>query len=556
MSQRTQLETLETIATNDDNHKIIPEFSEKNIGEMVLDFELSEQQLLLAMEFYYSQKGEETLELINRLISLYNVSQSFKILQYLKGVCLLESLPLEMRLYLCKELCGYKYDENCYSIMSTLCRHMKENKVCTTSRIDYILVLFKSKDQAGVATSLVSEIINDTKLSCKYRFSIIKQLPSEDLCNSFYVEFLKNTNNEGMYRVLAGQTTMIKKYDLETVQRLLYELSIDETQEYNLRADATDVILRYGDAFYKSLAETVIKTLGSVGGKPSTIYENAQNAHISTIEESAVAILSSLYNEPIFKDEKGEAITFDYVQADILKRVNETQKYIIAAVLNRISLDQALYSKLCISLKNALTLVYSYILRREHGLFNNLVSELIESHGICSTGIMERIANSLSGYEDFMVRISFEEQIKGNLHGRLNARIKNLANVKCIHSKLCDCIEGSCYVSKMSINKRSGEPCGKCANCLNVYCIHECNKGCNEGDNEVDCDWNTIFQEKVFSEMIIPTSKPQLRVNFLSVYRLYISEIMEEMRKEFLEYIDLASFDLYFRKAMMNYDCA
>ena len=161
---------------------------------------------------------------------------------------------------------------------------------------------------------------------------------------------------------------------------------------------------------------------------------------------------------------------------------------------------------------------------------------------------MERIANSLSGYEDFMVRISFEEQIKGNLHGRLNARIKALTTVGCLHSKLCDCIETSCYISKLTVNKRSGEPCGKCANCLKKDCIHNC--------TGAECNWNTDFQAKVVEEMIIPTRKPQLRVNFLRVYRLYISEIMEEMRTEFLEYIDLTSFDLYFRKAMMTYDCS
>lgn len=513
--QHTNIENIERLEATADAIKL-PVLTEENIHDIVLDFELSEQQLLSAMEFYYSTNGEETLCLINRLISLYNVTQSFKIFQYMKGICLLDKIVLEMRLYLAKEICGYS--DTCFPIMGQLCSVMKENAVCTTSRIDYILVLFQNKEQVTLATALFSDIINDMSLGSKYRFTAIKRLESDDLRNGFYVEFLQNSKNEGMYRVLAGQATIIKKYKVGITQRELYMLSMDESQQYNLRADAADVLLRYGDAEYKLLAGTVIKELGNVTGG-TTIYENAQNAHTSSIEESAVEIFSTLYNT---RDETSNELTFDFVKNSILEKVTvEEEKHIISAVLTRINLDQALYSNLHISLKNALLLVYSYMLQHDESLVENLITELRESYGICSTGIMERLANSLSGYESFMIRISFEDQIKGNLQGRLNARIKNLRNIGCLHSRFCECVDKSC--------------------------IHVCNK---------DCTWNTDFQALVMDEMTISSNKPQLRINFLRVFRLYISEIMEEMREEFLQHISLTSFDLYFRKAMMSYDCS
>ena len=540
----TGLEKIESIELVDTPEKI-PIITEKNISDIVLDFELSDFQLLRAIEFYYETKGEETLELINRLLSLYNVTMSFKIFQYIKGICLIEKLPLVMRLYLSKEICGYKHDESCYSILGNLCNVMKQHKVCTTSRVEYITVLFKSSEQYDLALSLFSDIIDDLTLENKYRFSLIKQLSTEPLQNHFYLRFLSNRNNEGVYRVLSGQTIIIKNYELQVVQQLLHELSEDKTQEYNLRADATDVLLRYGDEKYKAIAKDTIETLGGVTGKPTTIYENAQNAHTSSIEESAVSILSTLYSEPLYKTTEGRPIDFEFVQANILERIGENKT--ITAVLNRINLDVAQYSKLHITLKTALILVYSFILsRNEDDLFKNLIAELTESHGICSTGIMERIANTLSGYDDFMVSISFEDQIKGNLHGRLNARIKNIDKIPCIHSKLCDCIETSCYASKTT-GPRDGK-CGSCATCQKKECIHVC-----DGDK---CGWNLEFQSKALMEMTIPSRKPKERVNFLRVYRLYISDIMEEMKKEFDGYIDLTSFDLYFRKAMMDYDCA
>lgn len=541
---------------NNNTTEKIPVLTEKNIGEVVLDFELSETVLGRAMEFYYTLKGEETLELINRLLSLYNVTMSTKIFNYLKAVCLLEKLPLIMKLYTSKEICGYKYDEGCFSILGQLCSVMKENNVCTTSRVEYITYLFKSKEQYSLAVSLFTDIIEDLNLENKYRFLLIKGLPSDELRYKYYLCFLRNLGNDDVYRILAGQSLVMKNIEMDAAQPLLVGIARDETRDYNTRADATDVLLRYGDASFKAIAKDIIDALGSVDGKPTTIYGNAQNAHTSSIEESAVEILSTLYNEPIHKTVNGASIDFEFVKADIIRRIGDNK--IVPAVLNRISLDCAQYSKLHITLKTALVLVYSYILNRQedNSLFANLISELTESHGICSTGIMERIANSLSGYEDFMLRISFEDQIKGNLHGRLNARIKNLSSIPCIHSKLCSCIEDSCYASKITVkdgkirnDKKRVEKCGKCANCKGVDCIHECRDGC-----ERSCEWNIDFQEKALGEMLVPSHKPAKRINFLRIYRLYISEIMEEMRKEFIEYIDLTSFDLYFRKAMMDYD--
>lgn len=540
----TQLEKIETINVEDFPEKI-PVLSEKNIGEVVLDFELSDCQLLRAIAFYYETKGEETLELINRLLSIYNVTLSFKIFKYLKGICLVEILPIEMRLYLAKEICGYKHDEECYSILGKLCEIMKAKMVCTTSRVDYILTLFSSTKQIDLATFLYSDIVDDNILENKYRFSIIKRLPSDDLRYQFYLRFLRNEANDGGYRVLAGQTLVMKKYEMEETQRLLVDIAKNISNEYNLRADATDVLLRYGDEDYKEMAKGIIEKLGSVGGcNPSTIYENAQNAHTSSIEQSAVEMLLKLKDEKIYKKSNGDDIDFQFVKSDIIKRFGESD--IIYAVLDRIDFDVAQYSNLHITLKSALVLVYSFILnRQDDSLFERLFRELRESHTICSTGIMERMVNSLSGYEDFMIKISFEDQIKGNLHGRLNARIKNLDSIKCIHSKLCDCGEFICAASKTT--KKNQQGCGKCVQCTGKTCIHEC---------ESECSWNSEFMEKAMAEMIVPTRKPGERVNFLRVYRLYIGEIMEEMKKEFEEYIDLTSFDLYFRKAMMNYDCA
>ena len=105
------------------------------------------------------------------------------------------------------------------------------------------------------------------------------------------------------------------------------------------------------------------------------------------------------------------------------------------------------------------------------------------------------------------------------------------------------------------------QSCGECALCLGKDCVHKCDGGAPAsvgpsfvGPSFVGCSFNSDLTDLIFEEMLIPSNQPQKRRNFSVVYRLYISEIMEELREEFKDFIDDVSFDLYFRKAMMNYE--
>jgi hypothetical protein len=168
---------------------------------------------------------------------------------------------------------------------------------------------------------------------------------------------------------------------------------------------------------------------------------------------------------------------------------------------------------------------------------------------------MERIINSLSGYKDFIVKISFEEQIKANLAGRLNARIREIPKLtECLHPKFCDCKSYECKEPQPQLDlsvfvSREDDTIQPKVNKVNKICSHVC--------SGIPCEWNALFQERILEEMTKTTRYTKDRINFLNIYRMSLSSILEEMRVEFVpEYIDLVSFDLYFRKAMMDYDCS
>lgn len=548
--------------------------TDSNVKDIVIDFSLELDVLICAINHYYSLYQGDTVELINRLSSIYNMTESVKLKRYIYAITLHSRLPFEMRIELGKDMCFMSPTTESYDTLRRLCLQFKsEPRITATLKIEAVSMLFRNENCIDSGKEQFINILNDDSLESKYRYNAISSLGSnfdrwlqscmingiklekaytdallKDLQRVFFWVFLKHDKNTVFYRILAGQWLLVHGFVNHETQDAIIKIAEDVSVEYDLRADATDVLLRYGSDSFREAAQKIIVNLG--GSDTKTIYQNAQNAHNKSIEASAMEMLQKLSIYPLLRDDNNDEITFDYVKHRILFNILPKHKKQIEHVLLRIELDYALYTNLAISLKSALVMTYSYIYKYEHQeYFPRLIEELHESYNICSTGIIERIVNSISGCDDFALTISFEEQISANVLGRLNHRIKQLPNVNCLHSRLCDCKEISCYASKVTSNRRRArtiEKCGDCALCLKVDCMHKC------GDTK--CTWNDDLMELVLEEMLVPSNKPQKRIHFLFIYRLYISEIMEELREEFRNFVDDVSFDLYFRKAMMNYE--
>jgi hypothetical protein len=549
----TNIETLEIDTTENIESKI--EINEKNVLDVIFDFSLDNNILIEAINFYYKIYKYNIFEILQRLLSIYNITSSAKVLDYIKHICLHSELDDLSRLETCKQMCLTNPTDDCYSILETLCTiFFNSDSITSTSKVDSTSILLRSEKHRLTALSLFENILDNQKLENKYRYTLIHSLESKwkqlnekvdvlkPLQYHLYAHFLLNISNDVMYRILSGQVLLRSNQGSDKIYSCILSICNDLSIPYNSRADATDLLLNCEDKTMRETASIIIKNLGTIGSKHSlTIFENAQNAHTSTIFQSAVQTLESLYETVI------SHLDFEHVVSEISKLSSDP---IIARVLNRIELDNATYSKLNVTLKSVISITFSYIIEqdeKEH-LLHSLITELKESDGICSTGIFERICNSVSGHSTFLVKISFEEQIKANLFGRLNARITKLPTIPCLHHRMCNCITNSCFSSKVNSQKaKKMSKCGKCAKCLNVDCLHVCGES---------CDWNTLLMTNALDEMLIPTSMPEKRINFLIIYRFYISEIMEEMHSEFKDYINDDTFYLYFRKAIMQYDCA
>ena len=114
-------------------------------------------------------------------------------------------------------------------------------------------------------------------------------------------------------------------------------------------------------------------------------------------------------------------------------------------------------------------------------------------HNKCSSGYAFRLVNTLSGYCEHAIRISWADQIAGNLSGRLNAMIRNIEDPE--------------------------------------------------------------YQELVLTELCLNTdSSISKRPNFLKFFRTAIPQLREALWSDFESDMTDTEFDLYLRRAIVQYE--
>ena len=366
--------------------------------------------------------------------------------------------------------------------------------------------------------------------------------------------------------------------------------SRDESLDENLRADACDILMQLGKPENQKIARKIINIIGSRGRSHLTIYENSQNVHSTEVENSVAEILEFLSTLPLLKvDKKG--IDFKFVKTSIEKMLksekeshvkskqhtkefcvhcgNDLETYIrygkniycnntcykeekkhkkIHESLERIQLDRALYSKFNNSLENILVKLWCYITDHKHEkeLKKRLLEELEDMSGTCSSGFLSRLVNVVSGFGDFSIRISWEDQITGNLTGRINKEIKNITSENSLFiDKLEDII-----ILKLQI---TGEILKICEDLEEITTKTIVDKYKSSSEYSLESCLED-FQEAVLQELTVNTSQFSDRQNFSLFFRTIIGNIREEMYSEFKEFLDNSTFDLYMRKALCKYE--
>lgn len=485
--------------------------SEENMEKCIMDLSLTLEERIEALKLFYEKRGDnDTLEIINKLGMMYEMSGTKMLREYLYKICennitspFLQSIAAKSLYY------HNRKDELSYDAVSYIYPRFGTD-LSSVYRIDIIKILMNSDKHKEKALEYFLDITNDSKLDSKFRYKTILQLENSEseeekekmkyFLRRSLCEYSIQEYNQPEYRILSCQNILQhqnpSEEEVKKLSSVLLSFSKNESLPYNLRANATDELLRLGDTDSKTEAKSIIMDLARAGGVVKSVYDNAQNVHNVEVEKSVKECLEFLHTFNIQKID-GKEITYDYVKNTILNLVeegNEETKDRVNLALNRIELDRALYSEMHCTLSHALLRIWTYIVGHKDAdeMKKRMVQELCEMADTCSSGFISRLCNVISGFGDFSIRISWRDQIIANLNGRLNKRIRDMDDLK--------------------------------------------------------------MQENVLSEMTIKSSEYQDRCNFLEFFRNNVLSIREEMHLEFREYISDTDFDLYFRNAVDMYE--
>ena len=483
--------------------KNITILSDDEIYKNIFDLSLPLEDRLKLFNLYFQKYPEEIGNITNRLNSMYVFSYSKIIEEFLYQIILQTSIDLYLKLESSKVL-TYNSPKG-YQALDYICC-LQNNNLASICKVDAICNLIKNLEYKDKAYQYLLNLTNDYSLECLYRYSIILSLDrsienkeiKKDFIKRLCIQFLENEQNLITGRILASQNLLRNcEPDIELrnfIENNLLSFGKDDNLNENVRADAVDVLLQFGSDDSRQEATRLIMLLGTRNGG-RTIFQNSQNVHHRSIEESANKILEVL-NAIQSKNREKVEIDFDYVRKQILEFIENKPelKEKIELSLTRIFLDRAVYSQYNMSLMHILIKMWAYIENSDcyEDMKERLIEELYDASEVCSTGYAFRIVNVLSGYGDLNITISFEEQIIANLEGRLNAKIREI-------------------------------------------------------DDE-------DYQSNIMNEMIIDPSHFHSRSNFLKFFRSVISKIREEMYSEFKDYMSDTDYDMYFRKALIHYE--
>jgi len=380
-----------------------------------------------------------TLDVINKIISMYIFSRTFLLKEFLHNVVIKSELPLHIKI-LCSNILyvGIIDQEDGFECLNYLLE-FNQIDIDIANQFEMIFFLLNSTKFKSNAICYFKKLIANQNIPNEKRYKCILELEKnkdyKDILNDMLYTFYQNTENDIRYRILSTQY-ILSRFNTKNEQLENELLVMAQNVQFisDIRADIMDIIIHFGSNSNKIIAIQLLSDLGHVN-RINTIFNNSQNVHDSDIEDSVLDILKYLIKYPTMKC-YGTEITLGDIISDINQYLessiyNSEFKDKVKYALDRISLDRGIYLSLRITLEKILIKLWSYISdSKDHNeMLKRLMEELYDMSGLCSSGYYSRFANVLSGFNRFSIKISFKTQIESNLYALINNEIKNITNI-------------------------------------------------------------------------------------------------------------------------------
>ena len=440
---------------------VLSDKNEDDLCEIFFDGNEDIKTRVQALELLWEKNNDVCTESVNKVSSMFMFTPTSIFRQLLKYIVLNSNININIK----NECARAIYDDNKnsgYECFDCIAQNM--SSFPTPLQLDIIKILMETELYYNRTIKILVGIITNPNLECEYRYKSLlgiqrdttkKYIPK--YLNEAYFEFIKNDRTYTRYRIIASQYILQHKTissDIKNeVEKLCISFASDNQLDYNLRADAADLLVRAGSDQAKEIGRDIIILLGRNTGGLTTIYNDRQNVHDEKIDENIKKFILELSSIHLKNNSEGKYITFSDVQKEIEEIVSSKRFDNIASIdekmdkatgktikssidkvrssLLRISIDQTIYDG-GQTLQSLFNKVWQLINEHEYKdvLRDRMVEELIDMADTCASGHISRIINVLSGFEIEGKTIGFDigwgKQIQSNLIARLNSRIKDI----------------------------------------------------------------------------------------------------------------------------------
>lgn len=484
------------------------------------------------------------IETINKVLTQFNLMYSTLLHNLICCVISHKDIDVNLRLSAIESIYNYNKEEG-WKFYNDITNEECFKSISFPLKVSCFKYLFQTDIYYSETLDKITLLLLDEKYDCEYRYKTLFKLTKENneslykrYMYDLHINFIKHPKVYTQYKILASQYILQNFDKNEEILELLSTFAVDDTLDYNLRADASDMLVRFGVDKYKEIGKDMIILLGKDKNKLRTVYNNRQNVHAKEIDESVRRSILQIAGMKTIENEEGKLITYNEI-IEKIKCKNEEKDKVNSSLL-RIELDQTIYDG-GQTLSSIFIKIYSIIQTHpeKEELNKRLVEELVDMADTCSSGHLSRLVNILSGYEIdgkvYSVEIGFKDQIKSNLIARLSYRIKE---DKFYHKcEICDTISNYNYE-----NNKKPVRCSKhkLENMIDYHYIPE--------------DNIETIREKILEDLSTSGSI-QDKVYISYFFRIHLLDIRDELYNEFVpKHLTEELFEEYIRSSICDFE--
>ena len=507
---------------------VVENFDKPDLSKTDLDF--------LCNEFYINCNLDTKISILNLLCKYYydicfeilqktNVQYSYNPdissnLELVIKIVKESILPIELKyetakLIYIENLFDEKINENniAYSLFLLILNSEEIHKIHSLIRVQILGYLLETELFKKETIEIFRNFILDETLTQSFKYKTIldftdnKNIKREYLIDIFTFIF-SNKIFRTRYMILSAQVILgfdfFEKEHKKQVENIILDFCQDGQLDFNLRADAADLLLTFATSDYnRQIALDTIILLGrQINRGIYSVYDDKQNVHNKSIDDSVKEILCFLASIPL-ETKNGNYITYEDTCKEIIEiycktyNIEMNSKYLLFEDIDtkdtnivenvdneynddyseytynntvlknlelirvsflRFSLDRGLYSNFQ-SIQTLFIKIWNIIKTHEHkeSLTSRLFEELIDMSGSCTSGHISRIVNVLSGFEIngklINLSIDYKDEMTSNMIAKLNKKICELEDEEYKYNISEEMLWTSNYESRTYFNK-------------------------------------------------------------------------------------------------------